>query len=296
MTADTSTVENSMTGRVCLVTGGSSGIGKETALGLAHLGATVVVVSRNRERTEAAVEDIRQHSENPNVEAIIADLSSIEETRRVADEFLASGRPLHVLLNNAGVIRTSREVTVDGLEMTFALNHLSPYLLTNLLLDRIKDSAPARIITVSSLAHSRASLDFDDLQNERKYGAFRVYGQSKLANVLFTYELARRLQGTAVTANCLHPGLVRTGLGGGNKGLYGRIMGLWPKLTVGPLALNSAGGARTSIYLATASEVAGVSGEYFAKSKVVKSSDASRDESAARRLWEASAALTGVPI
>lgn len=282
-----------MIGRVCLVTGATNGIGKETAFGLASLGATVVMHGRDRERTAAAVEEIRERSGNPSVEPLLADFASLRQVRDAAAEFLASGRPLHVLVNNAGVVRTAREVTEDGFERTFAVNHLAPFLLTNLLLDRLKESAPARIVTVASAAYRRAKLDFEDLQNEGKYRAMAVYSQSKLANMLFTYELARRLEGSGVTATCLHPGVVRSGFGSGNHGFYGRMLGVLPKL-MGPLMLTSAKGARTSIYAAASPDLDAVTGAYLDKCAVVKSSEASLDEETARRLWEVSTQLVGL--
>ena len=288
--------EGAMSGRVCLVTGATNGIGRETALGLARLGAAVVVHGRDPARTEAAVEEIRSRSGNPDVEPLLADFSALEDVRRAASEFLASGRPLHVLVNNAGVMRAAREVTEDGFEMMFGVNHLAPFLFTNLLLDRLKESAPARVVTVSSVAHRRARIDFDDLQHERgRYRAMGVYGESKLANVLFSYELARRLEGTGVTANCLHPGVVRTGLTGGNHGLYGRAMGLAAKL-IGPLLTSPAKGARTSIHAASSPDLDGVTGAYLDNSSVAQSSEASHDEESARRLWEVSAELTGLAV
>ncbi|HJM76453.1 MAG TPA: SDR family oxidoreductase [Dehalococcoidia bacterium] len=278
-----------MEGRVCLVTGASSGIGRETALALARMGATVVMHGRDPGRSAAAADAVREASPRGDVDLVVADLSSQAGVRHLAAEVLARHDSLHVLVNNAGVIRTRREITVDGLEQTFALNHLAYFLLTELLLDRLRASAPARIVNVSSAAHARARLDFNDLQNERRYG-MGVYGQSKLANVLFTYELARRLEGSEVTANCLHPGVVGTRFGLANTGPMGRALWLANRLTR-LLALSSAKGARTSIHLATSPEVDGVSGRYFAKSKAIASSEASYDEESARRLWEASEQL-----
>ncbi len=285
-----------MSGRVCLVTGATNGIGRETALGLARLGASVVVHGRDPARTAAAVEEIRSRSGNPDIEPLLADFSALQDVRRAAEEFLASGRPLHVLVNNAGVMRASREVTEDGFEMMFGVNHLAPFLFTTLLLDRLRESAPARVVTVASIAHRRARIDLDDLQHEHgRYRAMGVYGESKLANVLFSYELARRLEGTGVTANCLHPGLVRSGLTGGNRGLYGRTMGLAAKL-IGPLMASPAKGARTSIHAASSPDLDGVTGAYLDNSSVAQSSELSHDEAVARRLWEASAELTGLAV
>jgi NAD(P)-dependent dehydrogenase (short-subunit alcohol dehydrogenase family) len=279
-----------MDGRVCLVTGASSGIGRETALALARMGATVVVHGRDPRRSAEAADAVREASPRGEVDLLVADLSSQAEVRRLAAEVLDRHDALHVLVNNAGAIRTRREVTVDGLDQTFALNHLAYFLLTQLLLDRLQASAPARIVNVSSAAHARAELDFDDLQNERRYG-MGVYGQSKLANVLFTYELARRIDGSGVTANCLHPGVVGTRFGLGNTGPKGWAAWLANRV-VRPVALSPAKGARTSIYLATTPDVEGVSGRYFARSKAIASSQASYDEESARRLWDVSEQLT----
>src|SRR5713226_8121955 len=195
---------SSMNGKVCLVTGGNSGIGKETALGLATLGATVVIVSRDRGKGEAAVSDIRRKSGSQNVNLIVADLSSIDVVRQLAQEFRSKYDKIHVLVNNAGIFLPKRVTTADGLEATFATNHLGHFLLTNLL----HANAPSRILNITSDAHKGAEIDFEDLMGEKKFSGFKAYGQSKLANVLFTYELARRLEGTGVTVNCLHPGVV----------------------------------------------------------------------------------------
>src|SRR5258707_9803495 len=201
---------DNMQGKICLITGATNGIGKETALGLARLGATVIVVGRSRDLGAATVAEIKQKSGNSNVESMTADLSSMAEVRRLAKEFKAKYNALHVLVNNAGAIFLSRQLSPDGYEMTFALNHLSYFLLTNLLLDLIKASAPARIVNVSSDSHERAHINFDDLQSTKGYTGIGAYGQSKLANIMFTYELARRLSETGVTVNAVHPGFVRS--------------------------------------------------------------------------------------
>ena len=280
-----------MDGRVCLVTGASSGIGQETTLALARMGATVVMHGHDPARSAAAAAAVRRASPQGTVELVVADLSSQADVRRLAAEVLDRHDSLDVLVNNAGVLRMRRTLTVDGLELTFALNHLAYFLLTRLLLDRLRESAPARIVNVSSSAHARARLDFEDLQNTLRFRGIGVYGQSKLANVLFTYELARRLEGSGVTANCLHPGFVATRFGGGNPGVLGRAMWLGTRL-VRPFALSPARGARTSIYLATSPEVEHVSGRYFVNGKATESSPASYHEESARRLWEASDQLT----
>ena len=282
MTAD-------MQGKVCVVTGANSGIGKETALGLAQLGATVVLVCRSQERGAAALAEIKQRSGNDSVALLVADLSSQRQVRRVAAAYRQQFDRLDVLVNNAALARRKRAVTEDGVELTLAVNHLAPFLLTNLLLDRLKASAPARVVTVSSAAHKDAEINFADLQGEQRYATFGfgAYSQSKLANVLFTYELARRLEGTGVTANCLHPGVVATGIF--------RDTPLWLRTGLAlarPLILGSVQGADTVLYLATAPEVAEVSGRYFEKRKPVQSSPLSYDTEVARRLWEVSEALT----
>ncbi|MGH0028166.1 MAG: SDR family oxidoreductase [Myxococcota bacterium] len=287
----------SLEGRTCLVTGATSGIGTETALALARQGAHVVISGRSAEKAEATRSDIVRKSGNPNVDVLLADLSSLAEVRKLADSFLAGYPALHVLVNNAGVVHTERRVTVDGFEATFAVNHLAYFLLTNLLLDRLRQSAPARIVNVASDAHAFGSMDWDDLQSERAFGGplpfvsgMRVYGRSKLANILFNTELARRLEGSGVTANCLHPGMVRTGLGQNNGGIAATVAGL----LMLPLALSPARGAETSIYLASSPEVEGVSGRYFAKKREARLSRDARDTDAARRLWDISAELVGL--
>ncbi len=277
-----------MQGRVCLVTGATQGIGRETALGLARLGADVHVVARDRARGEAVLVEVRRAG-GGNASLFLADLASQASTRALAEEVKARLPRLHVLVNNAGGIFTERALSPDRIEMTFALNHLGYFLLTGLLVDRLRASAPARVVSVSSSAHVGARIDFDDLQGERGYSGWRAYGQSKLANVLFTRELARRLAGSGVTANCLHPGVVATGFGKNNAGPFS-----WGVRIAAPFFLSAARGARTSIWLASSPEVAGVTGEYFARCRVAKVSVAARDDAAARRLWEASARLTGL--
>ena len=212
-------LKDNMNGKVCLVTGGTNGIGKSTALELARMGATVVIVGRDAQKTSEVVQEVRAASGNPNVNSLLADLSSQQEVRRLAHEFKNKYSQLHILLNNAGAVFMQRQLSVDGVEMTFALNHLASFLLTNLLLDTIKASAPARIINVSSNAHTTGKIEFDNLQGERNYSP-RVYENSKLANILFTRDLARRLEGTGVTVNALHPGFTATGFAKNN----GKVM------------------------------------------------------------------------
>jgi NAD(P)-dependent dehydrogenase (short-subunit alcohol dehydrogenase family) len=278
-----------MAGKVCLITGATSGLGLATAQALAQRGATVVVVGRNSVKSADAVRRIQESTGNPSVYALQADLSSQDDIRRLAEAFKLQHRRLDVLINNAGVLLMSRRLSADGIEMTFAVNHLSYFLLTRLLLDMLISSAPSRIINVASVAHQGAEMDFDDLQGQRRYGGYRAYGQSKLANLLFTYALATKLEGTGVTVNALHPGLVATNLFRG----YGPI-GALLKLLLSIRGTSPAVGARTIVYLATSPEVAEVTGHYFSKQRAVPSSQASYDMAAANRLWEVSDALTGL--
>ena len=253
-------ITTSMQGKVCLVTGATNGIGLVTARELARRGAQVVLVGRNLARCEAAVAQIRERSGNQQVEALLADLASQQQVRELARQFRDRFPRLDVLVNNAGGMWLRRETTVDGLEITVAVNHLAYFLLTHLLLDNLKASVPSRIVNVASGAHRKAALDFDDLMAEQGYNGWRQYCRSKLMNLLFTYELARRLQGTGVTANALHPGWVATGFGG-NNGWRGRV---W-QFVARCFALNAEEGARTIVYLASAPKVAGVSGGYFVR-------------------------------
>jgi len=275
-----------MTGKVCIVTGANTGIGKETALGLARLGATVVMVCRDRERGEAAQREIKQKSGNSNVDLMLCDFSSQNSIRQFVRDFTERHHRLDVLVNNAGVVLRQHSMTEDGLESTFAINHLGYFLVTNLLLDVLKKSAPSRIVNVASTAHKYGKLDISGWPTGRNYSSFGAYANSKLANVLFTYELARRLKGSGVTANCLHPGGVGTNL---FRGLPAFMQTLIKLVTISPER-----GARTSIFLASSPEVEGVTGKYFARSKQQRSSEASRDEEAANILWEVSAELTGL--
>jgi NAD(P)-dependent dehydrogenase (short-subunit alcohol dehydrogenase family) len=278
-----------MVGRTVLVTGGTAGIGRATALGLARMGAHLAICGRDRESTEGAAGEIRAAG-GGQVEVFVADLSSQSQVRRLADEVLQRLSRIDVLVNNVGGYWNTRHVTADGLERTFALNHLAPFLLTNLLWDRLSNSAPARVVTVASNAHAQGRIDFDDLQGERSYSGARAYSQSKLANVLFTYELARRLPATSVTANALHPGLTRTSFGAEDPGGVQRR--LVPFLR--PFMKAPAEGAATSIHLASAPELARVTGRYFAKGRPRRSSKASYDQAAGARLWQVSAELVGL--
>jgi len=276
-----------MKDQVCVVTGATSGIGKATAAALAKLGAQVVLVGRDRGRAEAAAAEIGAISTvPPKVE--IADLASMEQVRALAGRLAALER-IDVLINNAGLVLGERRVTQDGFEHVFAVNHLAPFLLTNLLLPKLTGSAPARVVTVTSDAHSAAKLDLDDPSLEHGWDSWRSYSNSKLANILFTRELARRLDGTGVTANCAHPGVVRTGFGGQAR----------PLLKVGimiarPFMLSPERGADTIVYLASSPDVAGQTGGYYVKRQRREPSAAARDDAAARELWELSEKLTGL--
>lgn len=273
-------------GKTCLITGANSGIGKVTARAIAEMGARVTIVCRNRERGEPALEEIRRESGNHSVELMICDFSSQSQIRRLAEEFKSKHDRLDILVNNAGLMMNKRALTEDGLETTFAVNHLGYFLLTNLLLDLIKRSAPARIVNVASLAHRGGHINFDDLQSEREFRTMPVYRQSKLANILFTYELARRLEGTAVTVNCLHPGIIGTD-----------IARRFPWIIRAALKLFFTGvekGAETSIYLATSPEVKNTTGKYFDNKAETQTSRESYDEETARKLWEVSEQLTGL--
>lgn len=285
------TTDRLMAGKTVLITGGTGGIGKATAIGLARMGARVGIVGRDATRAEAAAADIRATSGNPAVDVFIADMSSLAEVRRLAAEVLAAYPRLDVLVNNVGGYWGHRHATADGLEHTFAVNHLAPFLLTNLLLERLKASAPARVVTVSSGAQALGRIDFDDLQGERGYSGQRAYNQSKLANVMFTYELARRLEGTGVTATVLHPGVTRTNFGLEDQSRWFAIMGGMAQ----PFMKSPDGGASTPIYLASSPEVEGATGKYFANRKPKSSNKVSYDEAAAARLWQVSGGLAGIP-
>jgi NAD(P)-dependent dehydrogenase (short-subunit alcohol dehydrogenase family) len=274
-------------GKVCLVTGATSGIGLVTAGALARQGAITILVARNAGRGAAVVERIRQATGNLQVEMLLADLSAQADIRRLAREFQSRYPRLDVLVNNAGALFSRRALSADGIEMTWALNHLAYVLLTALLLETLRATAPARIVNVSSDAHRRARLDFDNLQGQQRYGGWQAYARSKLANVLFTYELARRLAGTGVAANAVHPGFVATNFGRQNRSLTALLFRALQRV----VALSPEQGADTVIYLATSPEVEGVTGQYFVKRRAVRSSPASYDVQAAQRLWQLSTEL-----
>src|SRR5436309_5174499 len=285
------TVNSSMQGKICMVTGANSGIGKATALALAQMGATVVMVCRDRARGEEAKSEITTKSRKNAVDLLQADLSSQQSIRQLVENFQHHYTRLHVLINNAGATFPGRRrETVDGVEMTFAVNYLAPFLLTNLLLDVLKASAPARIVNVSSDAQASGYIQMDDLQAEKLYRPMRTYPQAKLAVVLFTYELARRLQGTGVTTNCLHPGFVATHFGQRDAGPAFRLL---VKL-IGGFGASPEKGAKTSIYLASSSDVEGVTGKYFVKSIPKRSAAISYHESLQRQPSQPSAKLVHV--
>jgi len=287
-------------GRIALVTGATSGIGQETAVGLAARGAQVVLVGRDRARAEAARKDVSERSGNPRVDVLLADFASLDAVRGLAREFCERYPALHLLVNNAGIAMTERVLTVDGYESTLAVNHLAPFLLTHLLRERLLASGPARIVNVASDAHRfvPGGFDFADPMAERGFRfpkavtGMRVYGLSKLANILFTFELARRLEGTRVTTNAVHPGGVATRLGTNNPGLLGKLL----PLAMRPFFKTPAQGAETSLYVATAPELANTNGRYFADSKEHQPTSAARDAGAARRLWNQSCEWVGVAV
>ena len=278
-----------MNNKTILITGASAGIGLHSAIGLAKLGADVVMVGRDEGRTAQAAELVKSQTGNQAISYLLADLSSLKDLRKLAQAFKDKYNKLDVLLNNAGAIHFSRQVSVDGYEMTFALNHLNYFLLTDLLLDLLKAAPAGRIVNVSSRAHYRGHVNFDDLQIQHGYNAMKAYSMSKLMNVLFTYELSRRLQGTKVTANCLHPGFVASNFATNN--------GWWVRLGMAFMSgrISVEEGAKCSIYLASAPEVQGVNGKYFHYDMTEKrSSDESYDEAEAKRLWDVSEKLVAV--
>jgi NAD(P)-dependent dehydrogenase (short-subunit alcohol dehydrogenase family) len=284
-------VRGDMDGKVVLITGGTSGIGKAAATALASMGANVVVTGRDEERGRSAVAEIRAESGNDTVELMLADLGVQTEVRRLAREFEERHDRLDVLINNAGVVQSKRTETPDGIETTLAVNHLAPFLLTNLLLDLLKNSAPSRIITVASEGQRWGKIDLDDLQSKRRYRSFRVYGMSKLANIMFTYELAARLEGTGVTANCVHPGGVNTNFGNNNRGFTTLLFRAFK-----PFMRSPEEGADTIIYLASSPDVEGMTGKYLSDRKVITASEEAYDETLRKKLWEASEELTGLKV
>ncbi|NIM94198.1 MAG: SDR family NAD(P)-dependent oxidoreductase [Anaerolineales bacterium] len=281
-----------MNGKVCMVTGATSGIGLVTAKELARMGANVIVVGRDEARGVNAVSEIQRETGSKDVEHMLANFASQVEVRRLAGEFTSRHERLDVLVNNAGTYLLMRRESDDGLEMTFAVNHIAPFLLTNLLLDILKSSAPSRVVNVSSGSHLRAQIDFDDLQMKKRYNGMKAYGRSKLANVLFTYELARRLGGAEVTSNALHPGFVITNMGSDN----GPLIHFFARLFMRLKGIPTHEGAQTSIFLASSPEVKGVSGKYFFRCKPVRSSELSYDIHTAERLWRVSEDMTETSV
>lgn len=277
-------------GKTVVITGATGGIGLETAVALAGRGARLALVGRDRARGEAALARIRHAAPGVVAEMHYADLSRLDEVRSLAAMLRTALPRIDVLLNNAGGMFARREVTPDGLERTFALNHIAYVMLTLLLRDTLLRSAPARVVNVASEAHRGATLDLDDLQSTRDYGGWPVYRRSKLANILFTRELARRFAGTGLTANCLHPGFVATGFGDNNGGVYGLGIRLAKRFFALPLDA----GAKTSIHVVTAPEFATATGAYVVKSRIAEPSSAAQDDAAARRLWDRSVAIAGL--
>jgi NAD(P)-dependent dehydrogenase (short-subunit alcohol dehydrogenase family) len=276
--------------KVCLITGATSGIGRATAVAIAKMGAKVIVAGRDEKRCQQTVNQIKDETGNYYVYYLLGDLSVQAQVRQLAADFHSCYERLDVLVNNAGAVFFRRKLSADAIEMTFALNHLAYFLLTDLLLDTLKASAPARIINVASNSHTGAHLDFDNLEFKRGYSPMRAYGRSKLANLYFTYELARRLKDTGVTVNAMHPGFVKTNMAANNGWLVRLFLPL-----VHLSSLTPEEGARTIIYLASSPDVEAVSGKYFVREREVASDPASYDESAAKRLWEVSEEMTLAP-
>jgi retinol dehydrogenase-12 len=275
--------------KYCLITGATSGIGEVTARSLASMGMQVSIACRNRDKGYALKEELEASSRHP-VNVLVGDFSRLADVRQVAHDYLSTNKPLHLLVNNAGIVNTSRQLTEDGYEEMFAVNHLAPFLLTNLLLPVIKESAPARIVNVASHGHTFVkNMGFDDLQAERQFKTFKVYGRSKLANILFTRELSSRLQGLGVTANSLHPGAVSTGLGLQNQGFFSHFLASLLR----PFFKSPEQGAATSLHVATAKELEGVSGKYFSNCKETRPKPCAENDAEAARLWQLSCEMTG---
>jgi NAD(P)-dependent dehydrogenase (short-subunit alcohol dehydrogenase family) len=275
-----------MDDKIIMITGASSGIGKATALELAKREATIIMVCKDQERGETARKEIIEESNNPNVDLLICDLSSQKQIRNLVKTFKDKYKALHVLINNAGLVLRHRSLSEDRIEMNLAVNYLAPFLLTNLLLDVLKSSAPSRIINVTSAMHESSTLDIEDLQSEKKYNSYGTYGRSKAALVLFTYELSRKVEGTGVTVNAVHPGVIRSNLG--------RDMPYLAQLFTKIFFKSPEKGAETSIYLATSPDVEKLSGKYFKNKEPAKSSDQTYDEELAKKLWGISEKLVGL--
>jgi len=280
-----------MQGKTVVVTGGTSGIGEVAALRLAEKGARIVLIARDQARAAATLAKLKNANPTAAHAAHYGDLSALAEMKRVAGEVAANEPRIDVLVNNAGAVFLARKTSVDGLEMTFATNHMAYFVVTNILLDRLKATPGARIVSTASDAHRSGRLDFDDLQSEKSYGSFRVYGTSKLCNILFTREVARRLDGSGVTANCLHPGFVGTRFGQNNaSNIFTKLL----RDAVMSLGISPEEGAKTIIHLASSPDVATISGEYFYKSKVAEPTAAAQNDADARRLWDVSAKIAGL--
>jgi NAD(P)-dependent dehydrogenase (short-subunit alcohol dehydrogenase family) len=280
-----------MQGKTVVVTGGTSGIGEVAALRLAEKGARIVLIARDQARAAATLAKLKNANPTAAHAAHYGDLSALAEMKRVAGEVAASEPRIDVLVNNAGAVFLARKTSVDGLEMTFATNHMAYFVVTNILLDRLKATPGARIVSTASDAHRSGRLDFDDLQSEKSYGSFRVYGTSKLCNILFTREIARRLDGSGVTANCLHPGFVGTRFGQNNaSNIFTKLL----RDAVMSLGISPEEGAKTIIHLASSPDVATISGEYFYKSKVAEPTAAAQNDANAKRLWDVSAKIAGL--
>lgn len=282
-------VDSELNGKTVLITGATSGIGLETSVELARLGAQVVMVGRDPAKTGRSLEAVRSRSGSPNVDSLLCDLASQRQVRALAESFKAKHDRLDILVNNAGLVSTRRRLTEDGVESTFAVNYLSVFFLTNLLLDRLRASAPARVVIVSSASHYAGTLDFDDLGFARGYQIMRAYSRSKLAEVLFTRELARRLEGTGVTVNALHPGTVATGIWNRAPGFARPFFAVAKRFFM----ISAAEGAQTIVYLASSPQVADISGQYFDHNQPKRPSRLAQDDALAARLWEESLRLTG---
>ena len=278
-----------MKGKTVVVTGANSGIGYESALAIARMGAKVIMTARDEKRGQEALASVRSKAMNDNVELILCDFSSLKQVRALADEIIKKCPKLDVLVNNAGKIFGSRMLTQDGFEWTFGVNHLAPFLLTNLLLPLLKKSVPSRVVNTASVAHNFGHINFDDIMSEKGYNDMKAYSQSKLANVLFSLELSKRLQGAGVTSNSLHPGVVNT-----HFAESGSAVNNWFYKVFGFMMESPASGARTTVYLATSKDVEGVTGKYFSGRKVSKTSREGADEAVALKLWELSGKLTGI--
>lgn len=279
-----------MQGKTVVITGGTSGIGEVAAVNLAGQGARIVLVARDVTRADATLAKLRAANPSALHTIHLADLSAIAEMKRVAAEIAAAESRIDVLINNAGAVFTSRQESVDGLEMTFAVNHMAYFVVTDILLPNLKATPGARVVSTASDAHKSGKLDFDDLQLRKSYGTFRAYGTSKLMNILFTRELARRLEGSGVTANCLHPGGVATRFGSNNGGMMAVIF----KVAISVFGISPEKGAQTIIHLASSPDVATISGEYFYKCKVIEPTLAAQNDEDAKRLWDVSAKIAGV--